>query len=157
MGPQMSANEREGLLYAVRVFVLPHEPAYPEARSPEVKQQTNRKTGCSQVVENLGLVLRCQLAQRLQLQEQRPLYQYIRKIIADHPTLVGHNQRLLSLELESLLSQLDTKPIFINRLQEPRPKPVADLKRTSNDTAGERFLTTPSPHPICAHLRSFAD
>jgi hypothetical protein len=145
--------DENGRLGAVRVVVLPHEPAYPEARSPEVKQQTNRKTGCSQVIENLRLMLRCQLAQRLQLQEQRPLYQYIRNIIADHPTLVGHNQRLLSLELESLLSELDTKRIFINRLQEPRPKPVADLKGTPNNTARKRFLITPSPRPICVHLR----
>jgi hypothetical protein len=145
--------DENGCLGAVCVVVLPHEPAYPEARSPEVKQQTNRKTGCSQVVENLRLMLRCQLAQRLQLQEQRPLYQYIRNIIADHPTLVGHNQRLLSLELESLLSELDTKRIFINRLQEPRPKPVADLKGTPNNTARKRFLITPSPRPICVHLR----
>lgn len=83
----------------------------------KIDQQTMFKPRRFQIAEDLRLMLRGECLGSLQFNDQRPLHEQVRQIVANQRSiLVIHFDRMLLLHVEARLPQPMRQRIFINFL-----------------------------------------
>lgn len=120
-------------------------PFYLDPFGAEVDQQTDIASGGDQVVDDLGLVDLSQLADRFQFDHDPVLDHQVRLEDADRLAFVEDRQLLMGLGVDAVAGKLHDQAPLVNRLEEPEPERIMDLKGTPDNHLGQRLVLHRSP------------
>ena len=106
------------------------------------------ETGRTQVRSYHGEVHVFERTNGLQLDDHLLPYHEIHAVKTDRRSLVTHDQRLFSLELQTAPSQLNAQGVHVNRLQETGTQIFVYFDRGSDDPVAQFLLLKPhGPRP----------
>jgi hypothetical protein len=114
--------------------------ALPEGGSAKVHQQAKRQVHEAEIGQHLFAVDSGDPLDRFQFDEQFSFDQQIgAKAFIDDEVIKANCDRLLALHRQSATRQTLEQDRFVNRFEQPRPKPFMQFEPAINGYGGQRF------------------